>query len=170
MTSVNGSVAYLLPLLCPGRSLCGHYAVAGLPHQQSAATDTCDTSRVTDDHSDPTEAAYVQQINAFAERILTADDPYDVGLELMGALADLFTDYYAAARMYWTWGKLTDWVDFQEPNEPIARAEMVRAAREWLALDTSDNAAVNTYLDHWAYDVCGAERPPQCTGGSTSSV
>lgn len=57
--------------------------------------------------------------------------------------------YYLAARMYWIWGTLTDWVDFQKPNAPIARAEMVRAAREWLALDTIDSAAVNRYLDHW---------------------
>jgi hypothetical protein len=112
----------------------------------------------------------MRQINTFAERILSADDPHDVALELMGALIDFVAGHNVASRMYRIWGELTDWVDFQEPNEPIARAEMVRAAREWLALDTANDAAVNRYLDYWWYDVCGAARPPECDGGRTSSV
>lgn len=103
----------------------------------------------------------MRRINTFAERILGANDPYDVALELMGALIDFVAGHNVASRMYLIWGELTDWVDFQEPNEPMARAEMVRAAREWLALDTANNAAVNSYLDYWWYDVCGADQPPE---------
>ena len=112
----------------------------------------------------------MRQINTFAERIVSADDAHDVALELMGALIDFVADNNVASRMYRICGELTDWVDFQEPNEPIARAEMVRAAREWLALDTAGDAAVNRYLDYWWYDVCGSDRAPERDGGAASSV
>jgi hypothetical protein len=57
------------------------------------------------------------------------------------------------------WGALTDWVEVKPDEEDIARAEMIRAAREWLALNPHDSDAVDAYLDYWLHDVCGYERP-----------
>ncbi len=59
------------------------------------------------------------------------------------------------------WGSLTDWVDGPKGSEPGAEeeasAQMIRAAREWLAV-SSDEAARRTYFDRWVYEECGHDR------------
>jgi hypothetical protein len=104
-------------------------------------------------------SAYLGRARDLAEQILRADDPYDLGMQFMGETLDVITIGEYAGSMYCLWGALTDWVELKPDEEDSAFAEMVRAAREWLALDPHDRDAVRRYFDHWLYDVCGYERP-----------
>ncbi len=51
--------------------------------------------------------------------------------------------------MYALWDALTDWVECKPEEEHRARAEMVGAAREWLALNSADDGAVDSYFECW---------------------
>ncbi|ETK33070.1 hypothetical protein MPTA5024_26460 [Microbispora sp. ATCC PTA-5024] len=44
-------------------------------------------------------------------------------------------EYEYAVSMYNLWGDLTDWVELKPAEEDLVKADMVRAAREWLALN-----------------------------------
>jgi hypothetical protein len=100
-------------------------------------------------------SAYLEHTRDLAERLLRTDDPYHVGLEFMGNTLDVFTIGEYAGSMYTLWGDLTDWVELKPTEEDLAKAEMVRAAREWLALNPRDSDAVRRYFDQWLYDVFG---------------
>ena len=56
------------------------------------------------------------------------------------------------------WGALTDWVEVKPTEKSAAEQEMLRAAREWLALPQGDHVAKDSYLDRWGYDEMGYER------------
>ncbi|WP_084259194.1 hypothetical protein [Microtetraspora malaysiensis] len=103
-------------------------------------------------------SAYLERTRDLAEQLLRANDPYDVGLELMGETIEVFTIGDWAGSMYTLWGDLTDWVELKPAEEELAQAEMVRAAREWLALNPRDSDAVGRYFDHWLYDVFGHDQ------------
>ncbi|MGW4157756.1 hypothetical protein ACWEDF_31885 [Micromonospora chersina] len=51
--------------------------------------------------------------------------------------------------LYLQWAAFTDWVELKPEEEPEASREMVRAARQWLALDLTNDAALDRYFDHW---------------------
>ncbi|GIJ50380.1 hypothetical protein Val02_72660 [Virgisporangium aliadipatigenens] len=105
---------------------------------------------------DDAEAEHLTQVTALAERLVTAEDPYEAGLELWGHAGR--TAGELAVGMQLIWGFLTDRVELKPEEGQQARAEMRRAAREWLALDLADRAAVEGYLDYWLHDVCGYDR------------
>ncbi|MFG1841698.1 hypothetical protein ACGFH8_25120 [Micromonospora sp. NPDC049175] len=90
------------------------------------------------------------------EQLVTAQDPYEVGMELWDASGRAAGEL--AYNMQLIWGALTDWVELKPEDGQQARAEMQRAAREWLALDSADRTAVERYLDDWVHDVCGYDR------------
>ncbi|MGI5486823.1 hypothetical protein [Microtetraspora malaysiensis] len=99
--------------------------------------------------------AYLEHTRELAGQLLRADDPYDVGLQFMGDTIEVISagEYEYAVSMYNLWGALTDWVELKPAEEDLAKAEMVRAAREWLALNLRDSDAVRRYFDHWLHDV-----------------
>ncbi len=78
----------------------------------------------------------------------------------MGDTIEVITsgEYEYAVSMYNLWGDLTDWVELKPAEEDLAKAEMVRAAREWLALNPRDSDAVRRYFDHWLHDVFHHDR------------
>ncbi|GLZ78386.1 hypothetical protein Afil01_31930 [Actinorhabdospora filicis] len=106
---------------------------------------------------DDAEAAHLADVSGLARRLLAAEDPYEVALEIMGTSA-MVMRVDPAGSVYRIWGVLTDWIELKPDERERAEAEMARAAREWLALDLADRGAVGTYLDYWEYDVCGYER------------
>ncbi len=104
-------------------------------------------------------SAYLQGFRTLAQQLLTADDPYEVGLQLWGASGRADEVGELSGNLCARWGALTDWEERKPHERGVARAEMVRAAREWLAIDPQDGNAVDVYLDYWLHDVCGYERP-----------
>jgi hypothetical protein len=130
------------------------------PHygRLAALVTACKPPRV---HSTDDEAwsAYLDLTRQRADQLLRADDPYDIALQLWGdSLAVVAAGEYAGS-MSALWGALTDWVETKPDEEAGAKAEMIRAAQEWLALDPHDGDAVCRYFDHWLHDVCGYKRP-----------
>lgn len=103
-------------------------------------------------------SAYLEQVRHLANQLVHADDPYDTGLQLMGATLDVFTTYEHAGSVYLLWGALTDWVELRPHEEALAMRHMVTAAREWLQLDPHDGEAVRRYFQHWLYEVLGYDR------------
>jgi hypothetical protein len=103
-------------------------------------------------------SAYLDLTRDRAEQLLHADDPYDVGLQYMSGTINVLTSGEYAGSMCALWGALTDWVELRPAEEDSAKAEMLRAAREWLALNPRDSDAVARYFDYWLHDVCGYKR------------
>lgn len=58
------------------------------------------------------------------------------------------------------WGSLTDHWENRPNERHLAEEEMLRAAREWLDLE-SDAAGRAAYLDRWVYEELGYARKPQ---------
>jgi hypothetical protein len=56
------------------------------------------------------------------------------------------------------WGSLTDRVELRPTEKFAAEQEMLKAAREWLALPNGDTTARNSYLDRWVHEEMGYER------------
>lgn len=56
------------------------------------------------------------------------------------------------------WGALTDWVEYKPEEKPKAEAAMMRATKEWLAIDQGSQTA---YFDRWLYEELGYARPNQ---------
>ncbi len=104
--------------------------------------------------------AYLEHTRVLAGQLLQADDPYELGLQFMGDTIEVITsgEYEYAVSMYTLWGDLTDWVELKPAEDDLAKAEMVRAAREWLALNPRDSDAVRRYFDHWLHDVFHHDR------------
>ncbi|MEU6428251.1 hypothetical protein ABZ860_20350 [Microbispora sp. NPDC046973] len=104
--------------------------------------------------------AYLERTRELAGQLLHADDPYDVGLQLMGDTIEVIItgEYEYAVSMYNLWGDLTDRMELKPAEGDLAKAEMVRAAREWLALDCRDSDAVKRYFDHWLHDILHHDR------------
>jgi hypothetical protein len=109
--------------------------------------------------TDDAASAYLGQINALAAQVLTATDPYEVGVKLWGTSGHALLTELLAGSLWRLWGSLTDWVELKPAEADLAKTEMVRAAREWLTLNLNDGDAVGRYFDYWLYDVCGYERP-----------
>ncbi|MFJ8691143.1 hypothetical protein [Micromonospora wenchangensis] len=107
---------------------------------------------------DDAEVAYLREVTALAESVITAEDPYEVALNIHGVSAHTSIEVDAAGSVHFIWGELTDRVELKPDEHEQARAERVRAAREWLSLDLANREAVARYLGYWVYDVCGYER------------
>jgi hypothetical protein len=113
---------------------------------------------MTNPMQDDAEVAYVQEVTSLAKDLIATDDPYQVGLDIHGVSAHASMEVEPAGFMWLIWGALTDWIELKPDESEQAAAEMVRAAREWLALDLADREAVGGYLDYWVHDVCGYAR------------
>ena len=105
--------------------------------------------------------AFVAGADRLARSVLTEADPYEHGIKFMGFCMNNFEVGELAVGLYLTWGAITDGVN--GPNhdqfEEWAYDAMKRAASEWLALPTSDEAERQAYVDRWVYDECGYTRP-----------
>jgi hypothetical protein len=89
-------------------------------------------------------------------------DPYSAGLIIWEiALAQSSCSPETLHPLWLIWGALTDWVENRPQERANAEAELLRASREWLAIDTSDPAAKRAYLDRWVYEELGYERKRQ---------
>ncbi|MET8147598.1 hypothetical protein ACIBSW_06695 [Actinoplanes sp. NPDC049668] len=107
---------------------------------------------------DDTVAMYLRRIEALTAQLITADDPYQVGVELWSVSLGTLEAGTLSGNMCALWGALTDWAERKPDEEPAAKAEMVRAAQAWLALDPHDHEAVESYFDYWLHGVCRYER------------
>jgi hypothetical protein len=95
----------------------------------------------------------------------------------MNRMLESGSDSYASGRRIWEiafthapdspkvmwplwliWGALTDRVEVKPQECAAAEQMMLRASREWLALDRRDEKARDAYLDRWVYDELGIER------------
>lgn len=103
-------------------------------------------------------ATYLRRVNELAEQLLTADDPYDVAVQLWETSGRAVEASALSGSICALWGALTDWVECRRDEEEFARGEMVRAARAWLALNVDDPDAVDRYFEYWLHEVCGYER------------
>ncbi|SBT40904.1 hypothetical protein [Micromonospora auratinigra] len=107
---------------------------------------------------DDAEVAYLRQVTALARDLVAADDPYEPALEISGVSAQASLEVEPAGYVWLIWGDLTDRMELRPDEDEQSAAEMLRAARAWLALDLTDRAAVAGYLEHWVHDVCGYAR------------
>jgi hypothetical protein len=87
---------------------------------------------------DEARSAYLDLTRQRAEQRLHADDPYDVGLQFISHTVNVLTTGEYAGNMCALWGALTDWVELKPAEQDRARAEMIRAARDWLTLNPRD--------------------------------
>ncbi|MEU5530676.1 hypothetical protein ABZ744_27460 [Micromonospora chersina] len=100
----------------------------------------------------------VAEINQLIRRILGADRAYDTAVDLWGELGPPELEDALMLSLYLQWAAFTDWVELKPEEEQEASREMVRAARQWLALDLTDDAALDRYFDHWLHEILGYER------------
>lgn len=86
-------------------------------------------------------------------------EPYDWGSKVWGMAMGKASESPDVMWPLWLiWGALTDWVEVRPAEKSAAEQEMLRAAREWLALPEGDHAARESYLEGWVYDEMGYER------------
>jgi hypothetical protein len=55
------------------------------------------------------------------------------------------------------WGALKDWIENRPEEMAQAKAAIIDAARDWLAVE-GDSEATLAYFDRMIYDVCGYAR------------
>ena len=99
----------------------------------------------------PDRALY-QVMTGISQRVRAPDsDPYEIGLEAMGAIAHGVIDTAEhGAGAYILWAELTDVADHPLIAAPLWCAALTRlAAGEWLEVDTKDRDAVVRYFDRW---------------------
>lgn len=84
--------------------------------------------------------------------------PYDAAWIIWSKAASVVTSPELMHPLWLIWGALTDWVENRPHEMPRAESEMLRAAREWLALKPEDAMSRKAYLDRWVYDEMGYGR------------
>jgi hypothetical protein len=113
---------------------------------------------------------YVERSNTLALLIVEGKErPYEVGLRFSAFGADAALDSWETGfSIIQIWGALTDMIDApvgwggsDEPDkEEKATALMIRAAKEWLVVSSSESAR-QAYCDRWKYDELGFRRPTE---------
>ena len=84
--------------------------------------------------------------------------PYDCAWNIWGKSISLVIESPEIMHPLWLiWGALTDWVEVRPSERGDAEAAMLRAAKEWLAVDSNDGAARKAYLDRWVFNELGYE-------------
>jgi hypothetical protein len=85
--------------------------------------------------------------------------PYAAGRKIWAIAFTHAKDYPESMWGLWlVWGALTDWVTMKPHEKERAEQEMLRASREWLALDLSDPKSRDAYLHRWVDDELGIGR------------
>jgi hypothetical protein len=110
-----------------------------------------------------TEAAIsnaLKEIENEMRRMLNGEcAPYDAAWAIWRKAFSLATESPEIMHPFWLiWGSLTDWVETRPAETPRAESEMLRASREWLALEHEDAKCRKAYLDRWVFDEMGYER------------
>jgi hypothetical protein len=112
---------------------------------------------------------YVERSNALALLIVEGKErPYDVGLRFSAFGADAASDSWETGfSIIQIWGALTDMIDApvgwgssDELDKKRASTLMIRAAKEWLVVSSSESAR-QAYCDRWKYDELGCQRPAE---------
>lgn len=113
---------------------------------------------------------YVERSNALALLIVEGKErPYDVGLRLSALGAEAASHSWETGySIIQIWGALTDMIDapggwggINKPDkEDRATALMIRAAKEWLVVSSSESDR-QAYCDRWKYDELGFQRPSE---------
>ena len=113
---------------------------------------------------------FVENSNALALLIVEGKErPYDVGLRFSAFGAEAASHSWETGfSIIQIWGALTDMIDApkgwggsDEPdNGERATALMIRAAKEWLVVSSSESAR-QAYCERWKYDELGFQRPAE---------
>ena len=86
-------------------------------------------------------------------------EPYAAGWNIWGiAMANVGRSPDTLHPLWLIWGALTDWVENRPEEKSKAETEMLRASREWLSLNRSDQKARTAYFDRWVYEEMGYKR------------
>jgi hypothetical protein len=88
------------------------------------------------------------------------ENPYDFGCRIWEIAFRLAAKSHDLMWPMWLiWGALTDWSeDIKQEEKASAEAAIVRAAHEWIALET-DIPSREAYFNHWLYEELGYDRP-----------
>lgn len=110
--------------------------------------------------SDVEVAAGLCDIAKEMRRMLDGEcPPYDAAWNIWGTAFSLAGKSPDVMHPLWLiWGSLTDWVENRPAETQAAETAMLRAAKEWLALDHDHFIEVKAYLDRWVFDEMGYER------------
>ena len=102
----------------------------------------------------------LNQIEAFMRQMADGTSkPYDAGWAIWKIAAEGATNSHDLMWPLWLiWGALTDRFELRTGERQTVENEMIRAAGEWLALDSGDTTSVSAYLDRWVYDELGYEK------------
>jgi len=99
--------------------------------------------------SDADEAETLARVDALAESLPTADEPYWTAVDVASAASDALVTSLIACDLYHLWMGLTDWYELKPDDRPAAVAAMRRAARGW-AVVKDDSAARTAYFKSWS--------------------
>jgi hypothetical protein len=86
--------------------------------------------------------------------------PNDAGWAIWGTAMSVVTSPELMHPLWLIWGALTDWVELRPEESAQAEETMVRAAKEWLSIPSTQLDARKAYLDRWVYEEMGYERKP----------
>jgi hypothetical protein len=101
----------------------------------------------------------IQMEGAMRQMLDGIKKPYDAGWEIWRIAGAAATSSHDLMWPMWLiWGALTDRFELRTHDSQVVEDLMIRAATEWLSLDSSDSAAASTYLDRWVYDELGYEK------------
>jgi hypothetical protein len=82
--------------------------------------------------------------------------PYSAGRSIWEVAFTHAKDYPEPMWPLWLiWGALMDWVEVKPQDKEQVEQEMLRASKEWLAIDRSDGDAREAYLRRWVHDELG---------------
>jgi hypothetical protein len=97
----------------------------------------------------------VAVINARLQAMVAGEaEPYAAGWDVWATAFGLVPESPELMGPLWLiWGGLTDRVEVRPEETAQANEAMLRAAREWLALD--DECVRTAYFDRWAHDELG---------------
>jgi hypothetical protein len=108
---------------------------------------------------DPKSSALAAIENQMRRMLNGETEPYASGLKIWETAMSSHTDSPDLMHPLWLiWGSLTDWVENRPEEQALAEAAMLRASREWLAIEASDESSKASYLDRWVYQEMGYER------------
>jgi hypothetical protein len=110
-------------------------------------------------NGDVAESEALREIEEQMRSMINGDcPPYDAAWIIWGKAASVLTSPELLHPLWLIWGALTDWVENRPNERSEAESEMLRAAREWLALKRDDAMSRKAYLDRWVYKEMGYGR------------
>ncbi len=116
-------------------------------------------------NSDVAESEALRMIEDQMRRMIAGDaTPYDAGWIIWGTAMSVIPSPELMHPLWLIWGALTDWVELRPDESAQAETTMIRAAKEWLSVPSTEAHARKAYLDRWVYEEMGYERPTALPG------